>query len=289
MSRPAPVSGALGPLLAELIDDAGLFPPASLTMADALRTHRRARKGDFAWMLGRFVCTGPRLWEVPSDLRVCLIVEGAEELAGLAVEIARRDGLVETVEARPVGDGVAGEPVTALAAVARDLGICDVFLEVAPETTPVEGLAGTGVGAKLRCGGLTPTAAPSCSALSKAFVAARRADVRVKATAGLHHPFRHIDAATGAPVHGFVNVLAAVIAADAGAVEAEVAAVVAEQDASAFALGPDGVGWRAYLADIDDVRRIRTERFAGFGSCTFQVPVDDLVSLGVLTPGTVLV
>jgi hypothetical protein len=45
-------------LLSELIDYAGLFPPAALDMASALRNYQAYREGEYAWMLGRFVVPG---------------------------------------------------------------------------------------------------------------------------------------------------------------------------------------------------------------------------------------
>jgi hypothetical protein len=42
-------------LFSELIDYAGLFPPAKLDMASALRNYAAYQEGKYAWMLGRFV------------------------------------------------------------------------------------------------------------------------------------------------------------------------------------------------------------------------------------------
>jgi hypothetical protein len=172
---------------------------------------------------------------------------------------------------------------------ARALGIGQVFQEVACDAATVGLLAGTGCGVKLRCGGVEPAAVPACADLAAAIVASVRSGLRLKATAGLHHPVRHDDAAMGVPAHGFLNVAAAVVAAVLGATEADVALVLEERDAGAFALDAGGFGWRSYRADAQAVRRIRAERFAGFGSCSFTEPVADLVSLGLLAPGAVVV
>ena len=50
-------------LLRGLIDYAGLFPPASLDMADAVRNYAAYREGEHAWALGRFVVPAARLEE----------------------------------------------------------------------------------------------------------------------------------------------------------------------------------------------------------------------------------
>ena len=50
-------------LLNELIDYAGLFPPASLDMQAAVRNYAAYQMSDEAWMLGRFVVPAQRLSE----------------------------------------------------------------------------------------------------------------------------------------------------------------------------------------------------------------------------------
>ena len=42
-------------LLGGVVDYAGLFPPAALSMADAVAEYAAAQRGADAWMLGRFV------------------------------------------------------------------------------------------------------------------------------------------------------------------------------------------------------------------------------------------
>ncbi len=50
-------------LMSDLIDYAGLFPPAKLDMNAAVEAFNRARMGEQEWMLGRFVCPLARLDE----------------------------------------------------------------------------------------------------------------------------------------------------------------------------------------------------------------------------------
>ena len=59
----APAS--LRALLTGVIDYAGLFPPAALPMADAVRNYDAYRNGEHAWMLGRFVVPVPSLRVLP--------------------------------------------------------------------------------------------------------------------------------------------------------------------------------------------------------------------------------
>ena len=50
-------------LLAAVVDYAGLFPPAALSMPEAVAEYAAAQRGSDAWMLGRFVLTAARLPE----------------------------------------------------------------------------------------------------------------------------------------------------------------------------------------------------------------------------------
>src|SRR5258708_14436810 len=60
-------------LFAHLIDYAGLFPPAALPMADAVRNYDAYRRGEHAWMLGRFVVPVAKMGEVPADFPLALV------------------------------------------------------------------------------------------------------------------------------------------------------------------------------------------------------------------------
>ena len=91
-------------LLEHLIDYAGLFPPAALSMQDAVRNYARYRDGDYAWALGPFIVPKERAHEVPSDFPLSVLgvdevkdFEGAKpgafvEITGVALipEIAKR-------------------------------------------------------------------------------------------------------------------------------------------------------------------------------------------------------
>jgi hypothetical protein len=53
-------------LLTGIVDYAGLFPPAGLSMDEAVRAYAAHRRGAERWMLGRFVCPVTRLDEFES-------------------------------------------------------------------------------------------------------------------------------------------------------------------------------------------------------------------------------
>lgn len=282
--------------LEELIDDAGLFPPASLSMEAAVDQHAGARSGPRAWMLGRFICPAGRLPELAERLdalerwRLSLLLDAAALDVGLeaaASFLERERGRVELeiVEAKlPVIDH---ESVGDLAEWVEGLALGAVaFLEVVPGPG-LEGalaaIAEHAAGAKLRCGGKTEDLFPSPAGVAGFLDGCRRLGLRCKATAGLHHPFRHTDPETGFLHHGFVNLVgAAVLAREHDLSPERIEAIVADEDPRAFELTGERFRWRDLEASPGAVRDARGSLFFAYGSCSFEEPVEDLLELGIL-------
>lgn len=59
-------------LLTDLVDYAGLFPPAKLDMQKAVEEYARCVRGEHAWMLGRFICPVSRLNEFEKHASVLM-------------------------------------------------------------------------------------------------------------------------------------------------------------------------------------------------------------------------
>jgi hypothetical protein len=62
---------AAGALLRDLIDYAGLFPPASLDMAAAVANYDSYSRSEWNWILGRFIVPVARLGEFEEALPDC--------------------------------------------------------------------------------------------------------------------------------------------------------------------------------------------------------------------------
>src|SRR5262245_19073872 len=60
-------SASLRALLTGVIDYAGLFPPASLSLEQSIANYARYRNEPESWMLGRFICPAARLRELLPD------------------------------------------------------------------------------------------------------------------------------------------------------------------------------------------------------------------------------
>jgi hypothetical protein len=262
-------------LLGALIDHAALFPPASLDMPEAIEADRAARASEHAWILDRFICPASRLGELPRDTPRLSVVLDRGEGDLEAIHKARLDGrAVELIEARidptwipdtqQLIDQTLGEGVR-------------VFWELEPG----RGLAGevaavrqAGAGAKIRCGG---AAVPPVEGVAAFVAACRDAGAPFKATAGLHHAIRRGDA------HGFLNLLAAAVFAHAdGLDEDDLIPLLAEDDPAAFSVTADGLSVHAHTAGARAIAEARAELFTAYGSCSFDEPVEDLMTLGIL-------
>jgi hypothetical protein len=137
-----------------------------------------------------------------------------------------------------------------------------------------------GCGAKLRCGGLTAEAFPSVDEVVEFLVAAAASRVPFKATAGLHHPVRHVDVSSGFTMNGFLNILAAAALAPRGD-RAMLERIVAEEDSTAFHFEDAALCWRDERIELGELESSRRTGFVGYGSCSFSEPVEDLEALGV--------
>lgn len=288
--------------LAGLIDYAGLFPPASLGMEEAVAGYRAARTGPQAWMVERFICPADRLIELAGVLTATM-TEGEEPWSLVVTTRPDGPGLVADFVAEMSGaaDVDAVEMVLPEGAETTDvIGWLEAFgvvgfFEVAwrsPFTGPLDVLvsaresSGRALGAKVRCGGVVAEAFPPPEVLARFLLACRERGLPVKATAGLHHPFRYTDPIDGFTHHGFMNLLAATALASTGADEAVLTTVLADTDPSDFALEARGLTWRDLHVDASALGAVRRDHFVGYGSCSFDEPVADLAVLGMLPVGS---
>lgn len=271
--------------LQALVDYAGLFPPAQLDVPSAMREYLDARDGRYAWMLGRFIARQSQLSRVLAAVpvggrvRLSVILDGGvadvEWAAGF-----RRDTRAGSIEVLEIA--LAPGEVDAFAQARAERGLSDVPAFVETAAGSMNALAAHGLGAKIRCGGVTPEAYPSCQTVARFIQAAFSERVPFKATAGLHHPVRHYNEAAGLKMHGFLNLLAAAALARTGASEEELAAAIACEDASAFGLDGETFRYRDRSFEGSFMQAVRTEQFVSYGSCSFAEPVDDLRAMGVL-------
>lgn len=285
-------------LLQGLIDYAGLFPPAALDMGAAVRNYAAYHAGPDAWALGRFVVPVARLGEFenqapanlsnPWELSVLAGPEIERDLQAIVAFNERHAGglAIRSVELK------ASQPAT-IAVAARIIPILlDAYFEI-PITEALEEMVAV-IGdsvrrAKLRTGGATASAFPSSTEAVRFISACNRYNVPFKATAGLHHPIRCAHPLTAddpeagpVPMHGFLNLFLAAAWIRNRMSETEAVALLEERDAGSFQFDAGGAHWRSYRLLTDQIVDERRNFASSFGSCSFEEPLADLRTLGLL-------
>lgn len=288
-------------------------------MESAVAEYRAARTGTHHWLLGRFVVTASRLGELGGLLMrtmtseeepwaLSVILDG--EVAGAAVlardfsaemEPAAQIAMLEVPLPPEVSDGrseaaAADAARPTLTAALTASPVATPFFELRRGASGAEGLrAGVAalarlreeahrpLGGKLRCGGLDADSFPAAEEVAVFIAECTARNLPYKATAGLHHPIRHFDADIGVTRHGFLNLLVAGALARAGHEESALIEAINDEDAANFALGAAGLRWKEHTIRVGDISMLRSQ-FAGYGSCSFAEPVEDLTALGMLRP-----
>jgi hypothetical protein len=295
-------SAAAETLLHGLVDYAGLFPPAALPMAQAVRLYDEYRRGAHAWILGRFVLPVARLEEfvrhaaplfgrgVPWRLSVVGGADDRETIERFNEKFGER-AVIDALEGKAATvDEVGQHAALASLRTSQDEPFF-VFVEVpiAEDTAAlVSAIGANSLRAKVRTGGVTTEAFPAAVQLTRFLWSCATSDVAFKATAGLHHPMRgdyRLTYESGSPqaaMFGFLNVFLAACFLRAGLSEDRVVAVLEERDPKAFEFEPGRVLWGGHQLDAHSIDALR-ERFAtSFGSCSFAEPVQELISMELL-------
>lgn len=296
---------SLRALLANIIDYAGLFPPAALELPAVVRNYSTYLSCDNAWMLGRLIVPVAKLDEVetltngllPKDESgepwcISALVKSAADADIVPAmdiisafnqkhrETAHGLAMVETIELRAES---ADQIDAALDHIPDEIF---PFFEIPAENDPrgvIAAMAGSDAGAKLRTGGMSPDAYPTPEQVARFLTSCVAAHVPFKATAGLHHPLRHRNKSVGADEFGFLNVFVAACLLGTDSIRREaLLQLLQEQSIDAFVFDDDGIAWRdvrVATADIDDCRAMGA---ISFGSCSFDEPREDLRALKLM-------
>lgn len=251
------MTDSLRALLSNLIDYAGLYPPAGLPLEQVLACYKSYRASEDHWMLNRLVLPASKLADVRLEegWRVTMLVDG--EVGALPPE-------VETFETK-------GAQAKAGATYSE---------------APLDQITNTF--AKLRTGGLTADAIPSSQHIAEFLRQAATRHIPFKATAGLHHPIRAEYPLTYAPdspravMHGFLNVFVAAVFAWRESPAFLLEEILEERDPLAFEFRDHELLWRGRAIATSRVKAARLGFAHSFGSCSFEEPVAGLRELGLL-------
>ena len=316
-SLPAPpaatVMASVRSLMTGIIDYAGLFPPAALPLDHAIHNYARyLGEARDRWMLGRFICPASRLEELRPHVR--MLFANGEPLTISA--LGRGGGDSVDFETNLRGDLAA---IEVFRGAVGDRAVVDVFETRLPQDQPAPvlsalyegcqhaglrpfaeaGFAGdwratlgqtlcaiagqSGLGFKLRTGGVEASAFPTTEQVAYAIVSCARGKIPMKFTAGLHHPVRHFDEGVKAKMHGFGNVfIACTLAFCRNADEATVRQVLEAEGPCPFVLRDYGIAWGQQAISNEQIAATRRDFATSFGSCSFDEPRQDLRSMGAL-------
>jgi hypothetical protein len=292
------VAASLRVLLTDLIDYAGLFPPAAVSMDPAVENYSRYLTSEDEWALARFVVPMSRLSEFEAARDKCTRNHSVWQLSGLlgsdvegesaAIrQFNDRNSSVTKIDAVESKAATQEDVRRVIVSIPRGVS---VFFEVRPDlaSTLLPVIREAGAQAKLRTGGVTPDLFPAPGTVSCFIHQCASARVGFKATAGLHHPLRctkpltyETNAPTGV-MHGFLNVFFAAALALNGASEAALTRTLENQDAGAFDFTDDGVRFRDWFLTTGQLETARRTFAVSFGSCSFEEPLTDLRELGLL-------
>lgn len=289
-------AGQLTPAFGGLVDDAAIFPPGNMDLADAVPAHARHRRSWYADLVGPFLCVDSRLPDLhdllgdyrdDTPLGVVVVVRGGAgavepaitwalreprlHLAG--VEVALRDEADLAHNAARMTTMLAGllpEDASAVVEMPR-------LYDEPPSpgwTDALDQVAAAGYRAKFRTGGLEADAFPSATELARVIDATLDREMEFKCTAGLHRACRHVEEDTGFVHHGFLNVLLATRALLDGAAQADVVTTLEQDDCGAVSQAVAALGTEGVAA---------TRRwFTSFGTCSVREPLEDLEQLGLV-------
>lgn len=276
--------------MADLVDYAGLFPPAGLDMLTAVRRYREYLTGEDHWALGRFVVPAARLSEFQEAFRqVCceehepfwrLSVLSSGDAARDAMAIAELERGAISVDSVEVKAGTAQEAERFLATWGAAIPVYVEFPSGSADAIlPV--LARFGARAKVRTGGVAAEAFPSVDAIADFLLACARRSVAFKATAGLHHAIRGAYKLTyearsaRATMHGFTNIFLAAVLALRNSDKRAVSETLALEQEPAFVFEEESARWLSFEAGVDEIASARKNFALSYGSCSFTEPIEE--------------
>jgi hypothetical protein len=293
--------------LSGIIDYAGLFPPASLGMREAVSNYAEYVSGPDSDLLGRFVVTASRLDEFGDAARE--VLPRGESREPWRLSVIADEGTTRSREAalqfncghwsgsemgHAVCDAIEARVEDAAAvrtAIESFPDFFQLFFEIplVPDPDPtIAAIAGKRAAAKVRTGGVTPESIPRSTDVLRFLRSCRAHGVPFKATAGLHHavrgehPLTYESASPRAEMLGYLNVFVAAAALDAGGSDDEVVAILDERDPGAFRFDRAGAVWRDRRISTRQLEHTRRTFALSYGSCSFTEPVNEARQLGLI-------
>ncbi|WP_394234767.1 hypothetical protein [Niallia oryzisoli] len=294
---------AVSHFMTELIDYAGLFPPAALPLSEAIHNYSSYITGSDSWMLGPFVIPAARLNELEEykdkfnqqyPFRLSVILTDSSELQTELKAIEQflhtfqDEGSVDSIEIK-LSQNI--KP-SFLEKLAKDTKDCPVYCEVTGTNEQVQSLLDTielvnkksskQFGVKMRMGGIRAEMFPSAEKAAFLIHECQKRSLFIKFTAGLHHPIRQYRKEVETKMHGFVNVFTAALFAYNHCIDVKIIEnILLDEDPSHFSFTPAGLSWGNMTVSSEDINKARSLFAHSYGSCSFDEPREELGNLSI--------
>lgn len=298
----------LRPLLESVVDYAGTFPPAGVSLKTAMAAYATYQKQPDHWLLGKYVLSvadlpafikellpqvrltmgldrHPPVWPLSLVLRDPLDVLSSPLLRSLHFYTATSYLSIAALEISPQPQEALEKIVSIVKAQVPQS--VETFFEIplfsANQASYQESLTllqAHKAMAKVRTGGLSAQDFPSVMKLAQFIATCEQLKIPFKATAGLHHPFysqQRLPNGSWVNMHGFLNIaIATALTHYAPLTAIEIAHLL-----QATCL-EDFMPWFDDVLPLElwfDLCQLRKQFFKGFGSCSFQEPLEGLIQL----------
>lgn len=302
--------------LENLIDYAGLFPPANLSLTEAVTNYASYINSEDDWMLGPFVLPVTRINEIhvyenlfSSQKPLLLSIVGRkseseqEFVAQLKEDFAQINSFmlnsvqwlrIDAFEAAlpPIVPNIKFlESISAEAAKLEMKVFCEVPLLKNQDwkkelTSTLDQIASFNInkknklGVKLRTGGIQAEMFPSAEQVAFVLGLCRERNLALKFTAGLHHPIRMFRNEVNTKMHGFLNIfLGGMLAYSNNLEEETIVEILSDENKAHFSISPDRLSWRNFSITSQEIKVLRKSSLCSFGSCSFVEPRDEFEEL----------
>lgn len=314
------MKNSLRVFLSELIDYAGLFPPAKLPLDEAIRNYASYRSCDDSWMMSRFIIPVAKLRDLESyglelfsqnpPFVFSVLSRGGDHpelfLKNLKEDLQEIQNFHNRHQGRTCVDRLEIRLPQPFIEVSTKDDIVSFFQDVERVITQstkeemipffemtfadnwqgtcnkvIRALVGQKGGFKLRCGGVEAHMFPSPEMVSQVIYSCAQSKVPLKCTAGLHHPVRHHNDSVKTKMYGFFNIfVAGIMACQHQLSFEEIEKVVVDENPENFVFQDAMISWMDYEVDLDQAKQARKHFITSFGSCSFDEPREDLQTLG---------
>jgi hypothetical protein len=282
-----------GWFLENIIDYAGIFPPAALPNEQAYTNYLELLGSKDSWIVGSLAWSAtelPNLMKMVGndEVEIAVIGRGSSDWSSWQEARAQdAETMNQFIEACPNAEistyesrlTPTSEIETAIKALKKMSDATMIAIEL-PWGEPLEDALAAIAEAewpivKFRTGGTQMEAYPSSEELASAIHQCVDLDLRFKLTAGLHEPLAHVEKTNGAWAHGFLNVVTAVsMAFHEDATIRELTEILNDGDSDNWKLS-DTLTWRHHTINKDQLEDVRSF-FGSFGSCSVSEPLAGL-------------